>query len=127
MSSRKSLPKIKAAEKFKTKAARSEGVSSSMIEAIDGSILNMLMQALETDDAQPSVPNVKLDTDSVREGKRFGKWKILSREYKNPGCKEPYFLLRCECGTIQARPQSSVVSGQSQSCGCSQKISRKKA
>jgi hypothetical protein len=54
-------------------------------------------------------------------GQRFGKWKVRSLRYYGPKTTEPHFLLRCECGSIQARPQSLITSGKSTSCGCADK------
>jgi hypothetical protein len=53
-------------------------------------------------------------------GKRFGKWiviEFLGRRGKS--CKK-YYLCKCDCGTIQEAPGSSLTKGESTSCGCTQ-------
>jgi hypothetical protein len=108
----------------------------------DAAILNTLLAALSSDSDHPqqdnalaSYPDLSQWIDfqplaqtpssekqmSVALGQRFGKWKIISLGYENPSCKEPHFLLRCDCGSVKVRPQALVISGQSKSCGCKKK------
>ncbi len=62
---------------------------------------------------------MQMESD-IKLGQKFGKWKVYALKYYNPNCDEPYFLVRCDCGSIKARAQSQVLSGQSTSCGCDQ-------
>lgn len=52
------------------------------------------------------------------DGKRFGRWKVLSRA-KNRG-KQIYWLCECDCGTIKEVNGYSLLRGDTQSCGCLQ-------
>lgn len=51
------------------------------------------------------------------EGKRFGRWVVLERNtiYDDPS---PYWTCICDCGVYGIIRGSSLVQGQSKSCGC---------
>lgn len=55
-------------------------------------------------------------------GKTFGKWKVISRTddkfYKCGGRSQMYYC-KCDCGNFNNVARSMLISGQSQSCGCS--------
>ena len=53
-------------------------------------------------------------------GKTFGMLKVLKRvdDYKNNGRKYPVWECLCECGKIKNVRQSSLVYGETKSCGC---------
>ena len=56
-------------------------------------------------------------------GKRFGKLTVIKRtdDYISPKGKHSVrWLCQCEYGTVKAIAQSSLKSGDTQSCGCSQ-------
>ena len=50
-------------------------------------------------------------------GQKFGRWKVLCKS-KNKDTKATLWLCRCECGTEREIRHSSLVSGNSKSCGC---------
>lgn len=78
-------------------------------------------------DNTPPVPRVYPTTGQPRRsrtsfkdltGHRFGRWEVLAEHPKTrPG--QSKWQCRCDCGTIKpAVLYSSLVEGQSQSCGC---------
>lgn len=50
-------------------------------------------------------------------GQHFGRWTVLGKAEHQVG-KHPVWECQCECGAIRAVAHSSLVNGQSQSCGC---------
>ena len=111
MANRENVPKSKVSNRLKSVAPSGKGEVKNSTKEV--------MNTLE--------PETETETQIVaRIGQQIGKWRILSLKYQNPSCKEPYFLLRCECGTIRAVKQSDVTSGQSASCGCAKKVTLKK-
>lgn len=50
-------------------------------------------------------------------GKRFGRWSVLRFDHINERGK-PYWLCKCDCGTIKPVSTASLTSGKSRSCGC---------
>jgi hypothetical protein len=55
--------------------------------------------------------------------KKFGKLKVISLvgSSKKSGISLVYWLCECECGVTRDIPSKSLVSGNTKSCGCSQK------
>ena len=49
-------------------------------------------------------------------GQSFGEWTVLA-----PGTKPGYVLCRCSCGTEREVQSTSLRSGTSRSCGCTQR------
>lgn len=49
-------------------------------------------------------------------GMKFNSWEIINR-IKNKGTI-PYFICKCDCGTIKEVSCSNLVRGKSKSCGC---------
>ena len=141
MTAPKSNSKVRRSPSRKAESKPLKPSDNLLRTVIDDSILNMIMNALNEDsetspgDIEPfhsQSQGVVLKTfrrsDSPETpsniGQRFGKWVVVSPGYQNPSCREAYFLLRCECGAIDAKPQSAVISGQSVSCGCGKKVRR---
>lgn len=55
------------------------------------------------------------------EGKRFGRWTVLSRSQRSTKNMSAYWNCVCDCGTKRAVPSEGLRSGRSQSCGCRHK------
>lgn len=49
------------------------------------------------------------------QGKTFGRWKVLEGFYKGI---YRYYTCECDCGNVKEVRESSIVSGDSRSCGC---------
>lgn len=52
------------------------------------------------------------------DGKRFGRWKVISEVNKRG--KQRYWLCKCDCGTVKEVNGYSLISGATKSCGCLQ-------
>jgi len=57
-----------------------------------------------------------ITTPNPEQGSRFNRWTVLSRAPNKRG--NIYFLCRCDCGIERAVYKSSLVAGNSKSCGC---------
>lgn len=53
-------------------------------------------------------------------GKRFGYYTVLEKCERKPN-KHPYWLCRCDCGTIKKVEHYNLIKGKIISCGCFQK------
>lgn len=59
---------------------------------------------------------------TLRAGKRFGKWTLVSpapMRVAKSGRTEKQWHVRCDCGTEKSLPQAKLRSGETVSCGCS--------
>lgn len=63
-------------------------------------------------------PRKELSIAENLDGKRFGRWKVLSR-VKNRG-RQIYWLCECDCGAIKEVNGYSLLRGDTKSCGCLQ-------
>lgn len=57
----------------------------------------------------------------IEAGSKFGRWTVLERaeDYVNPkGFHFRKYFVLCECGTKKSVRESSLLSGESKSCGC---------
>lgn len=52
-------------------------------------------------------------------GRRFGRWTVISRATEIT--RRPVWNCKCDCGTEKKVRGSTLISGESQSCGCLQK------
>lgn len=63
--------------------------------------------------------DIKMENRINLSGKRFGRWVVIDRaEKKN---RKYYWLCRCDCGSVRAVQETSLLDGSSKSCGCLQK------
>lgn len=57
----------------------------------------------------------------IAPGSRYGRWVVLRFDHyaprKTKGSR-PYYLCRCDCGTVRAVCRRSLITGGSRSCGC---------
>ncbi len=114
-----------------------EETSSHVLSSVtDAAILDTLLSALQNEQAPINGSlgfkvDLKQELDlshfrnrirhsniPLRNGQRIGKWKIFSLKYHHSSAKEPYLLVRCDCGVVKAKPQSMIQTGASKSCGC---------
>lgn len=51
-------------------------------------------------------------------GKTFGSWTVLALDETPRSSRQRYYLCRCVCGTERSVRRSSLLSGDSLSCGC---------
>ena len=58
-------------------------------------------------------------------GNRYGYWTVLRKDVVHPGKRNSYWICECQCGTIKSVTRSSLVNGESLSCGCRPSESRK--
>ena len=58
----------------------------------------------------------------IVQGRRFGRWLVLSRVYIPRPASMVYYLCLCDCGTLAEVRSCSLVNGQSQSCGCAKSL-----
>jgi hypothetical protein len=51
-------------------------------------------------------------------GQRFGRWVVIGKGINPSGGNVTYWKCRCECGSIKDVAKTSLMSGNSTSCGC---------
>lgn len=51
-------------------------------------------------------------------GKQFGFWTVLHKDEPHPGKRNSFWVCQCKCGEIRTINRSTLVNGQSKSCGC---------
>lgn len=52
-------------------------------------------------------------------GKRFDRWTVISIDYeKSEQRHQTFYVCECDCGTIRSVRRSSLLNGESSSCGC---------
>lgn len=51
-------------------------------------------------------------------GRLFGRWVVLSLAYRDPATAKYFWNCRCSCGTERVVVSTTLLSGDSQSCGC---------
>ena len=59
-------------------------------------------------------------------GKKFGKWTVLKELNERYSNGHLLWLCQCECGAIRKIDRSSLIGGNSKSCGCDQHNRRNK-
>ena len=63
----------------------------------------------------------RLNSKSIRRGRKFGSIKVLGfAGHKRQLCGSPVkrWLCQCDCGNLSIHAQSSLLSGETTSCGC---------
>lgn len=95
------------------KMASRKDQPSDIRAATDAAILDTLITALRSGPSE----------NQAQPGQTFGSWTLISSRYHQRNSKEPLFLLRCQCGTLQVQPQSLILTGKSTSCkSCSPQL-----
>lgn len=63
----------------------------------------------------------------IEKGTQFGEWTVLDIDNELTRVKgKQYYICKCNCGTIRSVKKDSLLSGDSQSCGCIKSKGEKK-
>lgn len=49
---------------------------------------------------------------------QFDYWTVLKRDEPHKGARNSYWICKCKCGTIKSLTRTSLLRGESKSCGC---------
>lgn len=58
-------------------------------------------------------------------GKKFGRLTVIERYAKNTKQEKPQWICKCDCGNEHIVPSASLVSGDTRSCGCLSKETKR--
>lgn len=51
-------------------------------------------------------------------GAKHGRWTVIRKSEKKMGTRSPYWVCKCDCGTVRHVQGKFLRNGHSTSCGC---------